>query len=94
MFWLCFTFTSNVFDLDHCFDFFDRKRVCFDCAPLLFRLCLTYVVTVLDLCFDFLDCFDCTQPMVNCARPLFRLCSTYVLTFSTEIGPYLTVFDL
>ena len=40
-------------------------------------MCSTYVSTVLDLCFDFLDqnlvCFDC-------ARPMCRLCSTYVLT--------------
>ena len=77
----------------------------------MFRLCSTYVstfspkvgyvLTVLDLCFDFLDqsweCFDCARPMSRLSRPklgMFRLCSTYVSTFSPKVGYVSTVLDL
>ena len=73
----------------------------------MFRLCLTYVSTVIDLrldflgrnwvCFDFLDlCFDFlgrNRVFFNCARLMFRPCSTYVSTFSAETGYVSTVLD-
>ena len=76
-----------------------------------FRLCSTYVstfltkvgyvLTVLDLCLDFLDQswvrFDCARPISRLSRPklgMFRLCSTYVSTFSTKVGYVSTVLDL
>ena len=67
--------------------------MCCNCVfDFMFLLCSTYVLTVLDLCFDcarlvstvLVDlCFDC-------ARFMFRPCSTYVLTFSIKTGYVLT----
>ena len=69
-------------------------KTCFDCARPMFRLCLTYVSTVLDLCVDcivhmFYLCSAFVSTVLElcfeCARPIFRLCSTFVSTFLTEI---------
>ena len=72
----------------------------FDCGSSMFRLCSTYISTVLDLY------FDCARPMFrlcstyfstvldlcfDCARPMFRLCSTYV---STVLDLCFDVLDL
>ena len=60
----------------------------------------TYVLTVLDKGFHFLDENLCISTSLDvnlcfdCARLMFRLCSTYVLTFSTKIGCASTVLDL
>ena len=88
MFRQCSACFSTVLDLR--FLFLDPSRVCFKCTrPMfyfsppksgMFRLCSTYVSTVLSLFFD-------------CARPVFRLYSTYVLFFSTQIGYVSTVLD-
>ena len=53
----------------------------------MFRMCSTYVSTVLDLC------FDCARPMFRLSQPklgLFRLCSIYVSTFSTYVSTFWT----
>ena len=98
--WVCF-----VFVLDLCFDFLDRNWVVsvsstfilavlnlyFDCARPMFRLCSTYVSTVLEPIFRLwrperslfwlVDlCFDCARPKL-----FVSTLSTYVSTFSTKI---------
>ena len=66
-----------------------------------FWLCSTFVLIMLDVCFDFLDhnwvCFDCARPIFRLSRPeigMFGLCSKYVLLFSIETGYVLTMLDI
>ena len=91
------TFSSKIVYVSIVLDLcFDCAWSIFDCAPPMFRLCSTYVLTMLGLCFDCARpifrlpsaCVlttlglssDCDRPTFDCARPVFWMCSNSVST--------------
>ena len=84
-FWLWSTYVATIIDV--CFDCFLQNWVCFDYGWSMFGFPDQngHILTVLNLCFDFLDLsFDCARPFFYSIFPAkmgnFWLCSTYVPT--------------
>ena len=71
MLWVCSTYVSTfLIEIGYVLTVLYLLYLYFESARPMFRLCSTYVLTVLDVCFDFLDQ---KRVCLDCARRTFRI---------------------